>query len=109
MVCHAAGFPAHSLWISLIGWKKKATLLQPNPKDQERDSMRRPASREIISDSVELCETEVCFLHIQLLGTCDLQICTKIHPEVDFESSTLQQSQSPETVPTCIVVQCFLT
>ena len=32
-------------------------------------SMRRPASREIISDSVELCEREVCFLHIQLVGT----------------------------------------
>ena len=28
-----------------------------------------PASEEIISDSVELCETEVCFLHIQLIGT----------------------------------------
>ena len=26
MMCHAAGFPAHSLWISLIGWKKSATL-----------------------------------------------------------------------------------
>ena len=29
----------------------------------------KPASREIISASVELCETEVCFLHIQLIGT----------------------------------------
>ena len=32
-------------------------------------SMRKHASREIISASVELCETEVCFLHIQLIGT----------------------------------------
>ena len=31
--------------------------------------MRKPASREIISASVELCETEICFLHIQLIGT----------------------------------------
>ena len=31
--------------------------------------MRKPASREMISASVELCETEVCFLHIQLGGT----------------------------------------
>ena len=31
--------------------------------------MRKPASRKIISDSVDLCETDVCFLHIQLLGT----------------------------------------
>ena len=28
-----------------------------------------PASKEMISDSVELCETEVCFLQIQLIGT----------------------------------------
>ena len=28
-----------------------------------------PASKEMISDSVELCETKVCFLHIQLIGT----------------------------------------
>ena len=34
-----------------------------------RPSMRKPASREMISASVELCETEVCFLHIQLTGT----------------------------------------
>ena len=34
-----------------------------------RPSMRKPASREIISDSVELCETNVFFLRIQLIGT----------------------------------------
>ena len=28
-----------------------------------------PVSKAMISDSVELCETEVCFLHIQLIGT----------------------------------------
>ena len=32
-------------------------------------SMRKPASGEMISASVELCETEVCFLHIQFIGT----------------------------------------
>ena len=31
--------------------------------------MREPASREMISASVELCETDVRFLHIQLNGT----------------------------------------
>ena len=29
--------------------------------------MRKPASTEIASASVELCESEVCFLHIQLI------------------------------------------
>ena len=28
-----------------------------------------PVSKEMIADSVELCETEVCFLHMQLIGT----------------------------------------
>ena len=51
-------------------------------------SMREPSSREIISDSVELCETEVCFLHIELIGTNVWHPNVhKIHPEVDFESS----------------------
>ena len=46
------------------------------------------ASKEMISDSVELCETEVCFLHIQLIVTnVRLPKIHKIHPEVDFESS----------------------
>ena len=44
--------------------------------------------REMISASVELCETEVCFLHIQLIGT---NVCLpKMHRillDVDFESS----------------------
>ena len=41
------------------------------------------------SAAVELCETEVCFLHIQLIGT--IVWLPKMHnvpPEVDFESST---------------------
>ena len=47
-----------------------------------------PASKEMISDSVELCETEVCFLHIQLSGTnVWLPKTHNVPPEVDFESS----------------------
>ena len=48
----------------------------------------KPASKEMISDSVELCETEVCFLHIQLIGTnVWLPTMNNVPPEVDFESS----------------------
>ena len=51
-------------------------------------SVPKPASREIISASVELCETEVCLLHIQLIGTnVWLPKMHKIPPDVDFESS----------------------
>ena len=51
-------------------------------------SMRGPASREITSTSVELCETDVCFLHIQLVGTnVRLPEMHRISRDVDFESS----------------------
>ena len=51
-------------------------------------SVRKPASREIISASVELCETDVCFLHIQLIGTnVWLPNMHKSPPDVNFESS----------------------
>ena len=51
-------------------------------------SILEPASKEMISDSVELCETEVCFLHIQLIGTnVWLPKMHNVPPDVDFESS----------------------
>ena len=34
-----------------------------------RENCDDQRSKEMISDSAELCETEVCFLHIQLIGT----------------------------------------
>ena len=50
--------------------------------------MRKPASREITSASVELRETEVCFLLIQFIGTnVRLPKMHKTPPKVDFESS----------------------
>ena len=53
-----------------------------------KPSILSPVSREMISDSVELCETAVCFLHIQLIGTnVWLPKMHKVPPEVDFESS----------------------
>ena len=51
-------------------------------------SILRPASKEMISDSVELCETEVCFFHIQLTKTnVWLPKIHNVPPEVDFQSS----------------------
>ena len=67
-------------------------------------------SKDITSDSVELCETAVCFLHIQLIGTNVW--CPKIHKiprDVDFEFSRFRQDQNPETIPVCNVPQCFPT
>ena len=46
------------------------------------------ASKEMIFDSVELCETEVCFLHIKLIGTnLWLPKTHNVPSDVDFESS----------------------
>ena len=51
-------------------------------------SIRSPASNEIISDSVELWDTDVCFLHIQLTVTnVRLSKIRKISLEVDVEST----------------------
>ena len=47
------------------------------------------------SDSVELCETEVYFLHIQLIGTnVGLPKTHNVPPEVDFESRSPAKSES---------------
>ena len=48
----------------------------------------KPAWREMISASAELCETEVCFLHIQIIDTnVWLPKMHRIPPDVRFESS----------------------
>ena len=71
--------------------------------------MRKPALREIISASVELCETEVCFLHIQLIGTnAWLPKMHKSPPDMSILSlQGLLQNQNPETILVCIVVLCL--
>ena len=50
----------------------------------------------MISDSVELYETEVCFSHIQRIGTnVWLPKMHNVPPDVDFESSrSLAKSES---------------
>ena len=72
-------------------------------------SMRTPASREIVSDSVKLCDTHVCFLHIQLTRTSAwLPNVHNVLPEVDFESSrSPAKSGSGNTVPNDIVELYF--
>ena len=66
------------------------TLLSPRPSSQEQVApfILKPASKEITSYSVELWDTDVCFLHIQLMETnVRLPKIHEIHPEVDLESS----------------------
>ena len=64
-----------------------------------------PASKEMISDSVDLCETEVCFLHIQLIETnVWLPKMHHVPPDVDFESSRSPAKSESWNSPH---LQCF--
>ena len=63
-------------------------------------SIRKPASNEIIPDSVELWDTDVCFLHIQLMGTnVRLPKTHKIHLMLILNLQGCQQSLSLEIDP----------
>ena len=70
--------------------------------------MRR-ASNKITAGSVELCETEVCFSHIQLMGTnVRVPKTHQIPPEGDLNLHGPQQNQSLGTIPFDNAVQCLL-
>ena len=62
----------------------------------EMPSMRKPASKDMTSDSVELCGTAACFLHVQLVGT-----------KVRLLKFLLMSTLSLEIIPICSVLQCF--
>ena len=71
------------IWFCLL----IAILQSPHPINREPSS-RSPSSNEMISDSVELWDTDVCFLYIQLMVTnVRLPKIQKIPPDVDSESS----------------------
>ena len=73
-------------WFSVVS--PRAKTIRSHQSRAGIESNLNPASKEMISDSVELCETDVCFLHIQLGRTnVWLPNMHKSPPEVDFESS----------------------
>ena len=110
------------LWDWLVVWYcSTVTLLAPHSIHQEQiihPSIRCPASNEMISYSEELWDTDVCFLHIQLITTnVRLRKIHKIPPEVDFESSwSPAKSESwnrpnrlcRAVLPTLSVVTCVM-
>ena len=67
----ADGFPRSSLLgpSVLFGSEQNTSRIKSQRLRAGIPSMRKLASREMISASVELCETAICFLHIQLFGT----------------------------------------
>ena len=71
--CEVYDVCEHHSQVSLIDLKhekhfQEQKQLDPIVPEQANPNLS-PASKEMISDSFELCETEVCFLHIQLIGT----------------------------------------
>ena len=70
-------------------------------------SIRNPASNEVISDSVVLRDTDICFLHIQLMVTSvRLPKIHKTLPEGFSSSQGLQENLSRETKPVDNAKQC---
>ena len=92
------------LWYGIL-WR--TATIRSHKSSAGIPSILNFASKEMISDSVELCETEVCFLHIKLIGT---NVCLpKTHncpPEVDFESSRSPAKSESWNIPSlhCIAV-----
>ena len=87
-------------------------LRRSDPINQVRviPSNLNPASKEMISDSVELCETEVCFLHIQLVGTnVWLPKMHNVSPDVDFESSRSPEKSESWNSPSLHCLAVFPT
>ena len=80
MVDMRTQFPAASLnpllipeasWVDDFLWFDECnTSITTSHKSRARiPSISKPASKEMISDYVELWDTDVCFLHIQIMGT----------------------------------------
>ena len=64
-------FPIHRLPLRSEIWDTlpRTETIRSHNSRAGKPSNLSPVSREMISDSVELWETDVCFLHIQLIGT----------------------------------------
>ena len=81
---------------------EKQKQLDPITPEQAARLISIQCAKEMISDSAELCKTEICFSHIQLMENKCMtsKKCTML----------LQKwisNQSLETFPVCTVLQCF--
>ena len=78
--------------LSVLSWfwivSPRTETIRSHTSIKGKPSNLNPVSKEMVSDSVELWETAVCFLHIQLVGTkVWLPNMHNVPPEVDLESS----------------------
>ena len=110
MWCYAASLLVLGTWFSLIDLGKNETLQQPNPKDQELVfhpcvNLHQEKKARLLLSCVSPRSVS-CTFNL-LARTNDFRICTTVHLKSISSLQDLQQSQCSETVPTCIVVQCF--
>ena len=99
----------HLWFLGLVWWEWNTSITESQRSRAGIPSTRKPASREIISAFVELCETEeVCFLHIQLISTnVWLPTMHRTLLMLILRLKNIRQSQSLETIRVCIVSQCY--
>ena len=99
MVCHAASFPAHSLWMSLTGWERHATRQHPNHQDQVRvyrpTSILRPRKWFLILLNCAKLKFVSCTSNLWE-QTYDFQSCTKFAFRSILSPQDPQQNQNPE-------------
>ena len=97
-------------WVGIsIRWFIPSTSITKSHKSSaNKPSIRKPASNDMISDSVELWDTDVCFLRVQLIGSMfDFQKCTKLRLMWILSLQDLLQSLNLEIILICTVVLCF--
>ena len=107
------------LWSSLSGFPDRSETRETFPRTEtfrshnsraSKLSNLNQASKEIIPDSVELRETAVYFLHIQLVGTnVWLPKTHNVPQEVDFESSRSPARSESWNIPSLHCLAVFPT
>ena len=81
-------YGSHRTWSFWCVFPWRTVTIRSHGSSAGIPSILNPASKEMISDSVELCETEVCFWHIQFVGTNErLPKMHRFPPEDGFASS----------------------
>ena len=82
-------------------------LERPHRSRAGKPTIRNPASKDMISDSAELWDADVSCTSNWWRQMFGFRKNTRLPPEVDFESSRLQQSLSLEKILIDNAVLCF--
>ena len=89
--------------------ERNTSITKSHKSRASKPSIRKPASKDTISDPVELCDTEVCFFThpAHRVQTCDFRFFKTFRLKSISNLQGLQQSQSLEMTLIDSVVLCF--